>query len=126
MVATRILVVDDSVVAGQQITGVLTGTADYEVVGHAKNGAEGMKLYGQHRPDVVLMDLVMPVMDGLQALRALRAMDAGARVIVLSSLGGVEGKATEAMRLGALAVVVKPIEADSVRRAIERAMGREA
>lgn len=124
--ATRILVVDDSLVAGQQITGVLTGTADYEVVGHAKNGAEGMKLYSQHRPDVVLMDLVMPVMDGLQALRALRAMDAGARVIVLSSLGGVEGKATEAMRLGALAVVVKPIEADSVRKAIERAMGRGA
>ena len=124
--ATRILVVDDSVVAGQQIAGVLNGTADYEVVGHAKNGAEGMKLYSQLRPDVVLLDLVMPVMDGLQALRALRAMDAGARVIVLSSLGGVESKASEAMRLGALAVVVKPIEAENVRGAIERAMGRGA
>lgn len=124
--ATRILVVDDSLVAGQQITGILTGTADYEVVGHAKNGAEGLRLYNQLRPDVVLMDLVMPVMDGLQALRTLRAMDAGARVIVLSSLGGVESKATEALRMGAVGVIVKPIEANTVRQAIERAMGRGA
>lgn len=122
---TRILVVDDSVVAGHQITGVLKG-AGYEVVGHAKNGAEGLKLFNQLKPDLVLMDLVMPVMDGLQALRALRGMDAGVKVIVLSSLGGVETKATEAMKLGALAVVVKPIEAESVRQAVERAMGRAA
>ena len=122
---TRILVVDDSLVAGHQISGVLAG-AGYEVVGHAKNGAEGLKLYSQLRPDVVLMDLVMPLMDGLQALRALRGMDNDAKVIVLSSLGGVETKASEAMKLGALSVVVKPIEAESVRQAVERAMGRAA
>lgn len=122
---TRILVVDDSLVAGHQISSVLTG-AGYDVVGHAKNGAEGLKLYNQLRPDVVLMDLVMPLMDGLQALRALRGMDNQVKVIVLSSLGGVESKATEAMKLGALAVVVKPIEAESVRHAVERAMGRAA
>jgi two-component system chemotaxis response regulator CheY len=96
------------------------------VVGHAKNGAEAIKLYGQTQPDIVMMDLVMPVMDGLQALRALRNIDAAARVIVLSSIGGVEAKATEALRFGAAAVVIKPIEADKVRQAIERAMGRAA
>lgn len=122
---TRILVVDDSLVAGHQISGVLT-SAGYEVVGHARNGAEGLKLYNQLKPDLVLMDLVMPVMDGLQSLRALRGMNADVKVIVLSSLGGVETKATEALKLGALSVVVKPIEADSVRKAVERAMGRAA
>jgi two-component system chemotaxis response regulator CheY len=124
--ATRILVVDDSIVAAKQITDVLKESADYEVVGHAKNGAEAIKMYGQTQPDIVMMDLVMPVMDGLQALRALRNMHAAVRVIVLSSIGGVEAKATEALRFGATAVVIKPIEADKVRQAIERAMGRAA
>ncbi len=123
---TRILVVDDSVVAAQEITGILTSTPDYEVVGHAKNGAEALRMYGQLKPDIVMMDLVMPVMDGLQALRALKSMDAAVRVIVVSSVGGVERKVTEALRFGAAAVVVKPIEADQVRQAIERAMGRGA
>ena len=122
---TRILVVDDSIVAAQQISGVLNDIPDYEVVGHARNGAEALKLYGQLSPDVVMMDLVMPVMDGLQALRALRGMDAAVRVIVVSSVGGVESKVTEALRFGAAAVVVKPFEADKVKEAIERAMGRE-
>ena len=93
---------------------------------HAKNGAEAIKLYGQTQPDIVMMDLVMPVMDGLQALRALKNMHGAVRVIVLSSIGGVEAKATEALRFGATAVVIKPIEADKVRQAIERAMGRAA
>ncbi len=123
---TRILVVDDSIVAAQQITGVLTDITGYEVVGHARNGAEALKLYGQLQPDVVMMDLVMPVMDGLQALRALRGMDAAVRVIVVSSVGGVESKVTEALRFGAAAVVVKPFEPNNVRQAVERAMGREA
>jgi two-component system chemotaxis response regulator CheY len=117
----RILVVDDSVVAAQQITAVLQGVG-CEVVGHAKNGAEGLKLYSQLRPDLVMMDLVMPVMDGLQALRAMRGMNADVKVIVLSSVGGVESKATEALRMGAVAVVVKPIDAAVVSQAVERAL----
>jgi two-component system, chemotaxis family, chemotaxis protein CheY len=117
----RILVVDDSVVAAQQITAVLQAVG-CEVVGHAKNGAEGLTLYNRLRPDLVMMDLVMPMMDGLQALRALRGLNAEVKVIVLSSLGGVESKATEALRMGAVAVVTKPIEAASVSQAVERAL----
>ena len=120
--ATRVLVVDDSSVAAQQITSILQGAGGYEVVGHAKNGAEALKLYAQMQPDIVLMDLVMPVMDGLQALRALRGINPDVRVIVLSSVGGVESKATEALRFGAAAVVLKPVEADKVCSAIERAL----
>ncbi len=122
---TRVLVVDDSLVVAHQITAVLGAELGYEVVGHAKNGAEALKMYTQTKPDVVIMDLVMPVMDGLQAMRALRSMNKDVRVVVISSIGGVESKATEALRLGARAVISKPIEPDDVRSAIARAMEDE-
>lgn len=121
--ATRILLVDDSLVAAQQVRGVLSEVDGMEVVGHAKNGAEALKLYSEHKPDMVLMDLIMPVMDGLQALRALRGIDEDAKVVVLSSVGGVESKVTEALSLGAVSVITKPIDADSVRKAVSLATG---
>ena len=122
---TRILLVDDSVVAAQQIKGVLGELGGCEVVGHAKNGAEALKLYSEHKPDLVFMDLIMPVMDGLQALRTLKGMDSDAKVVVLSSVGGVESKVTEALNLGAASVITKPTDAASVRKVIDVAMGGE-
>jgi two-component system chemotaxis response regulator CheY len=120
--ATRILVVDDSLVVARQLEGILRDDARFEIAGHAKNGAEALTVYASERPDIVFMDIVMPVMDGLQALRALLGVDAGARIIMVSSVGGVGEKASEALRLGACAVVSKPIDRDEIIRTLDRVL----
>jgi two-component system chemotaxis response regulator CheY len=125
-VATRILVVDDSLVVARQLEHILRDDDRYEVVGRAENGAEALTVYANELPDVVFMDIVMPVMDGLQALRALLGVDAGARVVMVSSVGGVGDKASEALRLGARAVVSKPIDRDEILRTLERVVAPES
>jgi len=124
-VGTRILVVDDSLVVARQLERILREDGRYEVVGRAENGAEALAAYAKHEPDIVFMDIVMPVMDGLQALRALLGVDPGARVVMVSSVGGVGDKASEALRLGAFAVVSKPIDRDEILRTLERVVALE-
>lgn len=120
---TRVLIVDDSLVVAKQLKSALGDSSAFEIVGHARNGAHALKLFADQRPDLVLLDLVMPIMDGMQALRALRGIDPDVRVLVISSMGGVEAKVTEALRLGAKGVVTKPIEAEEVVRAVGKVMG---
>lgn len=72
----RLLVVDDALFMRKLIRGV-AAEAGWDVVGEAGNGAEAVMLYQQHQPDLVTMDLVMPVMGGLEALRQIRARSAG-------------------------------------------------
>ena len=81
----RLLVVDDALFMRKLICGV-AAEAGWEVVGEAGNGAEAVSLYQQHRPDLVTMDLVMPVMGGLEALRQIRAVDPEAKVVVVTAL----------------------------------------
>ncbi|RMG19447.1 MAG: response regulator [Deltaproteobacteria bacterium] len=120
--AARILVVDDSAAVARQIERIGAESKRFEVVAHAKNGAEAVRLYAAERPDLVLMDIVMPVMDGLQALRAILGLDARARVVMLSSVGGVGEKASEALRLGAREVVSKPFNFDDIVAAVDRVL----
>ncbi len=119
--AHKVLVVDDSIVMARQLTKLLLD-AGYEVVGHANNGVEALKLYAALSPDVVLMDIVMPTMDGIEALRALVKQDPKARVVVISSLGGVGSKVETAFRLGACGIVTKPFESAQVCAALARAL----
>lgn len=119
----KVLVVDDSVAVGRQLERILSSAVDrFEIVGIAKNGAEAVKLFAIHSPDVVLMDIVMPIMDGLQALRAILSRDANARVVMVSSVGGVGQKVTEALKLGARAVVSKPFEEDELLVTLDRVL----
>ena len=122
--AIRILVVDDSRVVARQLEHLFAGEDSLEIVGWAENGAEALAVYAEERPDVVLMDIVMPTMDGLQALRAILAMDGEARVVMLSSVGGTADKASEALRMGARAVVPKPIDRDEILAALAAVAGR--
>ena len=124
--AARILVVDDSLVVGRQLEGILGADDRFEVVGIAKNGAEALSKYNQVHPDLVMMDIVMPLMDGLQALRALLAVDPTARIVMVSSVGSVGEKATEALRMGATAVIAKPFDPDELLLTLERALAEEA
>ncbi len=117
----KVLVVDDSISIGRQLTKILQEEiGGYEVIGHAKNGAEAVKLFKTLNPDMVLMDIVMPMMDGIQALRALIKLDPKAKVVVVSSVGGVGQTVEEALRLGALSVVSKPFESEKIKATLDR------
>ncbi len=115
----RVLLVDDSAAIAHQLTQIVEGSGRYTVAGHAKNGAEGIKLAAELSPEIVLLDLVMPVMDGLQTLRLLRQRHPEMRVFVVSSVGGVAEKASEALKLGARGVLSKPFEAETILRTLD-------
>ncbi|BCR03278.1 response regulator [Desulfuromonas versatilis] len=110
----KVLIVDDSIAVARQLEKIIVGSGQYQVVGHAKNGAEAIKLKQSEKPDIVCMDMNMPVMDGLTALRTMMALDPQAKVVMVTSLGGVGDKFTEALRHGARNVISKPFEAEKV------------
>ena len=116
----RILVVDDHGVVRQGLRMYLALDAELEVVGEAANGAEALRLARELEPDVVLMDLLMPVMDGIAATAAIRRELPGVEVLALTSV--LEDSAVYgAMRAGAIGYLLKDTEADELCRAIKAA-----
>ena len=111
----KVLLVDDSIAIARQLQKIVNDTEGFEVAGHAMNGIEGIKLFMSLRPDIVFMDIVMPEMDGLQAIRSIRNLDKDAKIVVISSAGGVGDKVTEALKFGALNVIPKPFDPARVR-----------
>jgi two-component system, chemotaxis family, chemotaxis protein CheY len=108
----RLLVVDDALFMRKMICGV-AAEAGWEVVAEAGNGTEAIALYQKHHPDLVTMDLVMPVMGGLEALRQLRALDPAAKVVVVTALDQKEAL-MESIRDGAIDFIVKPFDRQRV------------
>jgi two-component system, chemotaxis family, chemotaxis protein CheY len=108
----RLLVVDDALFMRKLICGV-AAEAGWQVVGEAGNGAEAISLYQQHRPDLVTMDLVMPVMGGLEALRQIRVVDPEAKVVVVTALDQKQSL-MDSIREGAIDFIVKPFERERV------------
>ncbi|MGE4344041.1 MAG: response regulator, partial [Geoalkalibacter sp.] len=84
-------------------------------------GAEAIKVNQSEDPDLICMDMNMPVMDGLTALRNIVAMDRNVKVVMVTSLGGVGEKFTEAIKLGAKNVISKPFEAETVLQTLREA-----
>ncbi len=117
----RVLIVDDSISVARQLEKMVSSTGEFEVIGHAKNGAEAIKVNQSKDPDLICMDMNMPVMDGLTALRNIVAMDRNVKVVMVTSLGGVGEKFTEAIRLGAKNVISKPFEAETVLQTLREA-----
>ena len=104
----RLMVVDDSSIMRTVILSVLSDDPMVEVVAFASNGREALGKLGSARPDLILLDIEMPVMDGLEFLRHAR-LKSRAKVVVLSSVAAVGSeKAAQAMALGANAIVSKP------------------
>ena len=116
----KILVVDDAQFLRLRISKMLTMSGHNTL--EAENGLRAVEVYQETRPDVVLMDVTMPEMDGLAALKKIRALDANARVVMLTALGQ-ESVVLEAIRAGARDFVVKPFEPARVLSAIEKIMG---
>jgi YesN/AraC family two-component response regulator len=107
-----VLLVDDSRTVLAQIEKVVEASDHAEVVGTASNGAEAIQRASELKPDLVIMDIVMPDIDGLAALRMLQAKQPEIRVAMLSSVGGMASKAEEAFRLGAVQVLGKPVDGE--------------
>ena len=118
--AKRILVVDDAVFMRMKLKDILEKNG-YEVVAEAQNGAEAVEKYKSEKPDLVTMDITMPEMDGVQALKAIKAFDSSARVIMCSAMGQ-QSMVMEAIQSGALDFIVKPFDGDRVLQAVEKAI----
>ena len=108
----RLLVVDDSLFMRKLIC-ALAAEAGWEVVGEAGNGEESIMLYQQLWPDLVTMDLVMPVMGGLKALRQIRTIDPQAKVVVVTALDQKQAL-MDSIRDGAIDFIVKPFDRQRV------------
>jgi two-component system chemotaxis response regulator CheY len=108
----RILVADDASFMRQMIREIVEG-AGHQVVGEASDGTEAIERYKQHRPDVVTMDIVMPRLSGIDAVKGLLELDSSACVVMCSALGQ-ETLVSEALAAGAKDFIVKPFKPDSV------------
>ena len=109
----RVLLVDDHALLRTGVANIINHEPDLEVVAEAANGAEGVAAFMEHRPDVTLLDLRMPVMEGVEAVRQIRAIEPGAKVIVLTTYDADEDIA-RALHAGAKAYVLKDISADAL------------
>ncbi|MCK4797300.1 MAG: response regulator [Spirochaetes bacterium] len=118
--AARILIVDDLAFIKLIIRDTLEKRG-FEVVGEASNGFEAVEMYMRLKPDIVLMDITMPRMDGIQALSKIMALDTNAKVIMCSALGQ-QRLIIQAIQLGAKDFIVKPFKPERIVGAIKKAM----
>jgi len=116
----KILIVDDAAFMRMMIKDILTKNG-YEVVGEAENGAEAVEKYLELQPDLVTMDITMPEMDGIAALKAIKEKDNSATIIMCSAMGQ-QAMVIDAIQAGAKDFIVKPFQADRVIEAIEKAL----
>lgn len=116
---TRVLIVDDLAFMREAIRDILEH-AGFEVAGEAADGAAGIEGYVSLRPDVVLMDITMPVMDGLRSLAGILRKDPKAVIVMCSALGQEE-YIFRAIQLGARDFIVKPFRAQRIVNAVRKA-----
>ncbi len=118
--AIQVLIVDDHSVVRQGLRMFLGADPEIEIIGEARNGAEALQMTVQLQPDVVLMDLLMPVMDGIQATAAIRRQAPKTEVLALTSILE-DNSVVDAIRAGAIGYLLKDTEAHELRRAIKAA-----
>jgi len=119
--ANRILVVDDAAFMRMMIKDILTKNG-YEVVGEASDGAQAIEKFKESNPDLITMDITMPEMDGITALKEIKKLDPGAKVIMCSAMGQ-QAMVIDAIQAGAKDFIVKPFQADRVIEAIKKTLG---
>ncbi|ADY54967.1 response regulator receiver protein [Syntrophobotulus glycolicus DSM 8271] len=116
----KVLLVDDAAFMRMMLKDILSNNG-YQIVGEAENGAVAIEKYAELKPDIVIMDITMPEMDGLQAIKEIKAKDPQAKVIMCSAMGQ-QGMVIEAIQSGAKDFVVKPFQPDRVLEAVGKAL----
>ena len=119
--AKNILICDDAAFMRMMIKDILTKNG-YNVCGEAENGLKAVEKYNELKPDLVLMDITMPEMDGFQALKNIKAANPGAMVIMCSAMGQ-QAMVIESIQAGAKDFIVKPFQADRVLEAVKKVVG---
>lgn len=117
----RVLVVDDSIVVHKLMKRFLE-PAGYTICGTAKNGKEAVALYKEHQPHITFMDITMPILDGIGALKKIKEHDSNAKIVMLSAMGDEE-IVTQATELGASRFLQKPFNKDTLLQAIQEVLG---
>lgn len=111
-----VLIVDDAAFMRMAIKKILEKNG-YEIAGEAENGEEGVRKYNELRPDIVTLDITMPEMDGLTALKAIKTIDKNAKVIIVSAMGQ-EAFVRDAIMRGAQSFIVKPFTEEHVLKVL--------
>ena len=119
--ASRVLVVDDAAFMRMMVKDILSKNG-YEIVGEAENGMKALEKYQELKPDLVTMDITMPEMDGITAVKEIKKVDPAAKVVMCSAMGQ-QAMVIEAIQAGARDFIVKPFQADRVLEAIRQAVG---
>lgn len=114
----KILIVDDASFMRLSLRTMLEKNG-YQVVGEAENGNEAIKLYAELKPDIVTMDITMPELDGIQALKAIMQFDRTAKVVIISAMGQ-EAKVREAVICGAKTFIVKPFKEEQLIQTLDK------
>ncbi|MFD1177202.1 response regulator [Paenibacillus puldeungensis] len=119
--ANRILIVDDAAFMRMMIRDILTKNG-FEVVGEAQDGAQAVEKFKELHPDLITMDITMPEMDGIAALKEIKKVDPNAKVIMCSAMGQ-QAMVIDAIQAGAKDFIVKPFQSDRVIEAINKTLG---
>lgn len=119
--SNKVLIVDDAAFMRMMIKEILSKNG-YTVVGEASDGAQAVEKYKELGPDLVTMDITMPEMDGITALKEIKKMDPSARIIMCSAMGQ-QAMVIDAIQAGAKDFIVKPFQADRVIEAIKKTLG---
>lgn len=118
---SRILIVDDAAFMRMMLKDILEKHG-YQVVGEASNGLKAIELYKKDRPDIVTMDITMPEMDGIEALKEIMSFDPNANIIMCSAMGQ-QGMVMDAIKSGAKDFIVKPFQAERVIESVKKVLG---
>ena len=117
----KVLVVDDAAFMRMMLKDILVKN-DFEVAGEAENGNVAVAAYQKFRPDIVTMDITMPEMNGIEAVKAIKAIDPDSKIIMVSAMGQ-QPMVIEAIQAGATDFIVKPFQPDRVVEALNKALG---
>jgi two-component system chemotaxis response regulator CheY len=117
---TKVLVVDDAAFMRMMLKDILL-KGGFEIAGEATNGAEAVRLYQELKPDLVTMDITMPEVDGIAAVKEIKKIDPNAKVVMVSAMGQ-QAMVIEAIQAGASDFIVKPFQPDRVLEALKKAL----